>query len=464
MQEAFLKLWERWDRIDSIDDPQAYLFRVALNGWRMRVRTARRAATRTIPLGVVHDAYEDVDLREDVRRMLRAVTPRQRLALVLLDLYGYGSEEAARIMGIRPSTVRALATQGRAVLRNVEARMADIKELFDMVTKQTEPDLDSWKEQEDRQRKRARSRKIGAFAVAAVIVVLAAFAVVALRQGDGGDPPASQPSQSFTPVGGAVTHWYLDIATGERTPVEANLTGANLPDVSPNGESVVWFTFEDGIYVSALDGSGEVTCQPRRARWGRRSHMDRRRDDPVPGSHRRRRERGRRPLRGGRRDRRGDPGRRPAARAARRLVHHLRRQSRRDDRALPPPTEGEGRGLRPVDGADRGWRGDPPAGGCGFRPVRTRRIRRVPRSTRSRSRGTRSGSWTATGATHGRSWRIETRAWDGRRGLSRRHEGCLHPRRKDRVGRHRDRAGHGDRRVRRGPRYAWYDDDTLIVD
>jgi len=28
-------------------------------------------------------------------------------------MYGYGSEEAARIMGIRPSTVRALATQGR---------------------------------------------------------------------------------------------------------------------------------------------------------------------------------------------------------------------------------------------------------------------------------------------------------------------------------------------------------------
>jgi DNA-directed RNA polymerase specialized sigma24 family protein len=36
----------------------------------------------------------------------------------VLDLYGYGSREAARIMGIRPSTVRALATQGRAGLRH----------------------------------------------------------------------------------------------------------------------------------------------------------------------------------------------------------------------------------------------------------------------------------------------------------------------------------------------------------
>jgi RNA polymerase sigma factor (sigma-70 family) len=118
MQEAFLKLWERWDRIDTIEDPRAYLFRVALNGSRMRARAARRAGRRVIPLGVVRDPFEDVDLREDVRRMLLILSPRQRAALVLLDLYGYGSQEAARIMGIRPSTVRALATQGRAVLRS----------------------------------------------------------------------------------------------------------------------------------------------------------------------------------------------------------------------------------------------------------------------------------------------------------------------------------------------------------
>lgn len=117
MQEAFLKLWERWDRIDTIEDPRAYLFRVALNGSKMRARAARRAGRRVVPLGLVRDPFDEVELREDVRRMLLTLSPRQRAALVLLDLYGYGSEEAARIMGIRPSTVRALATQGRAVLR-----------------------------------------------------------------------------------------------------------------------------------------------------------------------------------------------------------------------------------------------------------------------------------------------------------------------------------------------------------
>jgi len=117
MQDAFLKVWERWDRIERIDDPRAYLFRVALNGSRMRARAARRAARRLVAPVSSSDPYDEIDLREDVRGMLRSLAPRQRAALVLLDMYGYGSQEAARIMGIRPSTVRALATQGRAVLR-----------------------------------------------------------------------------------------------------------------------------------------------------------------------------------------------------------------------------------------------------------------------------------------------------------------------------------------------------------
>jgi RNA polymerase sigma factor (sigma-70 family) len=117
MQDAFLMLWERWDRFDRIADTKGYLFRVALNGFRMRTRAAIRGTRRLVPIASSTDPFDEIDLREDVRRMLLDLSPRQRAALVLLDMYGYGSEEAARIMGIRPSTVRALATQGRAVLR-----------------------------------------------------------------------------------------------------------------------------------------------------------------------------------------------------------------------------------------------------------------------------------------------------------------------------------------------------------
>jgi RNA polymerase sigma-70 factor, ECF subfamily len=117
MQDAFLKLWERWDRRDTIDDPVAYLFRIALNGVRMRARRAKTATARLIPAADSRDPFDDIDLREDVRRMLRTISPRQRTAIVLTEILGYSSEQAARIMRIRPTTVRVLASQGRTALR-----------------------------------------------------------------------------------------------------------------------------------------------------------------------------------------------------------------------------------------------------------------------------------------------------------------------------------------------------------
>jgi RNA polymerase sigma-70 factor, ECF subfamily len=120
MQDAFLSLWERWGEVDRIDDRAAYLFRVALNGFRMRLRRAAMSIRKVVPLPERRDAFLDAEMRADVRQLLLEVTPRQRAALVLVDLLGYPSEQAARILRVRPSTVRALATKGRRALRAKE--------------------------------------------------------------------------------------------------------------------------------------------------------------------------------------------------------------------------------------------------------------------------------------------------------------------------------------------------------
>ena len=119
-QEAFLRLWERWDRIDSIDDTTAYLFRVALNGFRMHRRRAALAIRRQLATTQERDAFAEAEMHADVRRLLLELSPRQRAALLLVDLLGYPSEEAARMMRVRPSTVRNLASQGRKALRSIE--------------------------------------------------------------------------------------------------------------------------------------------------------------------------------------------------------------------------------------------------------------------------------------------------------------------------------------------------------
>jgi RNA polymerase sigma-70 factor (ECF subfamily) len=119
-QDAFMKLWERWDTIEEIDDPTGYLFRAALNGFRMRRRRAATAVRRRVPAIDIPDAFAAAEMRADVRSLLLDLTPRQRAALLLVDLLGYSSEQAGRILRVRSSTVRNLASQGRRALKTAE--------------------------------------------------------------------------------------------------------------------------------------------------------------------------------------------------------------------------------------------------------------------------------------------------------------------------------------------------------
>jgi RNA polymerase sigma-70 factor (ECF subfamily) len=118
-QDAFLRLWERWDRISAVRDPTAYLYRTAMNVFRQRYRRGLLALRRALAPAEPQDDFAAADARDVVGRALATLTPRQRAALVLTELVGMSAKEAGYALGIKPSTVRALATQGRASFRNV---------------------------------------------------------------------------------------------------------------------------------------------------------------------------------------------------------------------------------------------------------------------------------------------------------------------------------------------------------
>jgi RNA polymerase sigma-70 factor (ECF subfamily) len=118
MQDAFLRLWERWDRVADVDDPSGYLFRTAMNLFRNRYRRAGLAVKKAINAIPTEDALATVEDRDVVVRALRALTPDQRAAVVLTNYVGLTSDEAGRVLGMRPSTVRTLATRARAAVRD----------------------------------------------------------------------------------------------------------------------------------------------------------------------------------------------------------------------------------------------------------------------------------------------------------------------------------------------------------
>lgn len=122
-QDAFLRVWERWDRVAELEDPTGFLFKTAMNVFRDRARRASIAARRSLRIADRGDDLAAVEDRDEMIRAMRPLTSHQRAALVLTGYFGYSSEEAAQVLGVRASTVRALATKGRSTARaKVEGR------------------------------------------------------------------------------------------------------------------------------------------------------------------------------------------------------------------------------------------------------------------------------------------------------------------------------------------------------
>jgi hypothetical protein len=91
--------------------------------------------------------------------------------------------------------------------------MAELREVFEMVTKQTEPDVDAWREQERRERRASRSRKLGALAIAAVIGVAAVVVVVRAVDQRTGTQLGGQPSPTTAEPPPAITNGPLEQGT-----------------------------------------------------------------------------------------------------------------------------------------------------------------------------------------------------------------------------------------------------------
>lgn len=118
-QEAFLRVFERWDRVSLMDSPAGYLYRTALNLHRKRLR---RLAVRARHLWLPDRRPDEIEIAGDRLLLLRAIAqlPRQqREALVLVDWLGLDSETAGDVLGITSASVRGRLHRARATLREL---------------------------------------------------------------------------------------------------------------------------------------------------------------------------------------------------------------------------------------------------------------------------------------------------------------------------------------------------------
>jgi RNA polymerase sigma-70 factor (sigma-E family) len=110
VQDAFFGLYRNWARLADPSGALAYVRSSVLNGCRTALR--RRALGRRLteyqpPSGSAEAAVLSREERQEVLRAVRRLPDRQREALVLRFYLDLPDPEIARIMGIRPGTVRS---------------------------------------------------------------------------------------------------------------------------------------------------------------------------------------------------------------------------------------------------------------------------------------------------------------------------------------------------------------------
>jgi len=120
VQEAFLGLYRRWDKLASADAAPAYLRASVLNGCRTVLR--QRSRPTVLAAGRTLESAEAATMHTEEQRAvlatIRRLPARQREALVLRYYLDMTEDQAARAMKVSRGTVksatsRAIAAVGR---------------------------------------------------------------------------------------------------------------------------------------------------------------------------------------------------------------------------------------------------------------------------------------------------------------------------------------------------------------
>ena len=132
-QEAYFRIYRSLDRYRFGESFQAWMYRITANVCcdLARKRGPFMAAPETLEtLAHAHHGSEYAEeavllgqRRALVRQALGTLSPAERKALVLRDLEGLSTEEVARILGVRPVTVRSQIASARSKMQIFCARL-----------------------------------------------------------------------------------------------------------------------------------------------------------------------------------------------------------------------------------------------------------------------------------------------------------------------------------------------------
>jgi RNA polymerase sigma-70 factor (ECF subfamily) len=131
-QEVFLRAWRGLPRFEQRARFSTWLYRIAFNEAQRRLSRRRPASVipdpeAPDPIAALPDAPErgpearalDDELMRALEMALLALPPDWRMAVVLRDIEGLSTEEAAAVVGIGPAAFKSRLHRGRMRLREL---------------------------------------------------------------------------------------------------------------------------------------------------------------------------------------------------------------------------------------------------------------------------------------------------------------------------------------------------------
>lgn len=119
VQETILKAFAHMAHLYQVVNMRAYLFRMASNLWIDWCRRARLASRDDLLLHAIPepDEVDRADVIGSMEELIRLLPPRQRVILLLIDVFDFSARETAEMLMITEGAVKAALHRARRTLQ-----------------------------------------------------------------------------------------------------------------------------------------------------------------------------------------------------------------------------------------------------------------------------------------------------------------------------------------------------------
>jgi RNA polymerase sigma-70 factor (ECF subfamily) len=115
VQDTLLRAFAKLGDISvRIDNPKAYLFRIASNLWVDHFRRAEEVTSED--RSMASNPEQSLEIRDAAKQLLRRLSPQERAAVVLKDVFDFRLEEIATILQTTVGAIKAALHGGREKL------------------------------------------------------------------------------------------------------------------------------------------------------------------------------------------------------------------------------------------------------------------------------------------------------------------------------------------------------------